>query len=157
MATSNVLTNCGPVTTTEYRRAVAEIIRGLQLAHSLTDVDFAEKIGCSVGTIRNARNEESDLGAVFLTRIEKAFGTGSIDPYLRLAGSRSAPIDPDETADAMPKTTAAIHHLAVARSPDSPGGEAITHQELLEMEPVIDAAIKALTHLKCRAEKVRAA
>lgn len=157
MASASVLANCAPVTTSAYRRAVAEIIRGLQLQHGLTDLDFAERIGCSIGTVRNARNEESDLGAIFLTRIEAAFGTGSIDPYLRLAGSRSAPLQPDEHADALPTTTAAIHKLALARSPGGPGGEVITHSELLEMEAEIDAAIKALTTLKCRAEKVRAA
>jgi len=152
-----VLANNEPVTTGSYRRAVAEIIRGLQLAHHLTDLDFAEKVGCSIGTVRNARNEESDLGAIWLTRIEATFGTGSIDPWLRLGGSRCAPIESDPNADAMPTTTAAIHKLAVARSPGSPGGEVITHSELLEMEGAIDAAIKALTALKCRAEKARAA
>lgn len=157
MSGANILANNAAVTTSKYRGAVAEIIRGLQLAHGLTDLDFADRIGCSINTVRNARNEDSDLGALFLTRIEAAFGTGSIDPYLRLAGSRSAPIEPDETADALPSTTAAIHHLAVARSPHSPGGEIITHTELLEMEHLIDAAIKALTALKVRAEKARAA
>jgi transcriptional regulator with XRE-family HTH domain len=152
-----VLANCAPVTTSEYRNAVAEIIRAQQLLHDLTDLDFAEKIGCSINTIRNARNEESDLGAIYLSRIERVFGTGSIDPYLRLAGSRCAPIEADESADALPTTTAAIHKLALARSPASEGGERITHSELLGMEQDIDAAIKALTALKCRAEKARAA
>jgi transcriptional regulator with XRE-family HTH domain len=157
MSAHNVLRHDGTVTTKSYRNAVAEIIRTLQLLHDLTDLDLAERIGCSVGTVRNARNEECDLGAVYLSRIEAAFGTGSIDPYLRLAGSRCAPIEADESADALPTTTAAIHKLALARSPASEGGERITHSELLGMEPDIDAAIKALTALKCRAEKARAA
>jgi transcriptional regulator with XRE-family HTH domain len=158
MATrASVLTHSNDLTTARYRNAVAEIIRSLQLTHDLTDLDFAERIGCSIGTVRNARNEESDLGAIWLAKIEKVFGTGSIDPFLRMSGSRSAPTEPDETADALPTTTAAIHKLALARSPDSPGGEAITHCELLDMESAIDAAIKALMALKCRAEKVRAA
>jgi transcriptional regulator with XRE-family HTH domain len=156
-STSRVLANCSVATTTQYRRAVAEIVRGLQSAHHLTDLDFAEKIGCSIGTVRNARNEESDLGAIYLTRIEATFGTGSIDPYLRLAGSRCAPIEPDESADALPSTTAAIHKLAVARSPGSPGGETITHTELLEMAPEIESAIKALTNLQCLANKFKGA
>lgn len=157
MPQRSVMTNSEHLTTSRYRNAVAEIIRTLQLSHDLTDLEFAERIGCSIGTVRNARNEESDLGAIWLAKIEATFGTGSIDPYLRLSGSRSAPIEPDEAADALPTTTAAIHKLALARSPDSPGGETITHCELLGMEGAIDAAIKALTALKCRCEKVRAA
>jgi len=157
MLQRNVMPRDGGVTTKNYRNAVAEIIRKIQLTSDLTDLDLAERIGCSVGTIRNARNEQADLGAIWLAKIEAEFGPGSIDPYLRLGGSRSVPIDPDENADALPATTAAVHYLASAMSPNSPGGSTITHQELLSLEPYLDAAIKALSALKCRAEKVRAA
>lgn len=147
-----------PVSTTrEYRSAVAKIIRDIQACQGLTDADFAEEIGCSVGTVRNARNEESDLCTLFLTRIEKHFGAGSIDPVLALGGSRAVPLEADPNADALPSTAAAVHRLAVARSPNSPGGERITHAELLSLEPELDAAIKALTGLKVRCSQVRAA
>lgn len=151
------MTNDAPVTTSCYRRAVARIIRDLQSRHGLTDLEFGERVGCSVGTVRNARNEDSDLGAIWLTRIERQFGTGAIDPYLELGGSRAAPIQADEAADALPTTTAAIHKLALARSPESPGGERITHCELLGMEGEIDAALRALTNLKLLCGKARAA
>lgn len=145
------------ITTSDYRRAVGEIIRNLQAEHGLSDLAFSERVGCSLGTVRNARNEESDLGAIWLSRIEKAFGAGSIDPYHALAGTRAVPIEADPALDALPSTTAAIHSLAVARSPTSPGGETITHNELLGMEREIDGAIKALCALKARCESVRAA
>lgn len=151
------MSSSAPITTSDYRRAVGRIIRDLQAEHRLSDLDFAEKIGSCIGTVRKARNEESDLGAVFLGRIEAQFGVGSIDPYLMLAGARSSPIEADPNADALPSTAAAVHRLAVARSPGSPGGERITHQELLEIEPDIDAAIRALTALKVACGKVRAA
>lgn len=156
MAGSNVLTNDAPTTTAQYRRAVARIIRDLQAMHGLTDLEFAERVGCSIGTVRNARNEESDLGAVWLARIEQRFGAGSIDPYLNLAGARSVPLRTSDS-DALPSATAAIHRIALARSPESPGGEAITHCELLEMEPVIVDAIRALTALKLRCNEIRSA
>jgi hypothetical protein len=142
------------ITTADYRRAVAKIIRDLQAQHSLTDLDFAERIGCCKGTIRAARNEESELGGVFLGRIEAQFGVGSIDPYLLLAGARSSPIEASEE-DPLPSTAAAVHRLAVAQSPASPGGNKITHRELLEILPEIDGAIKSLTALKVRAENIR--
>ena len=78
----------GSITTAEYRKAVGEIIRSLQAQHGLSDLDFAEKIGCCKGTVRGARNEESELGGVYLGRIEAAFGVGSIDPYLKQFGMR---------------------------------------------------------------------
>lgn len=157
MNARNVLQSNGLVTSKDCRRAVARIVRDLQAQHELTDCDFAEAIGCSVGTVRNARNEETDLCNLWLTRIEQKFGHGSIDPYLALAGSRSVAITADPSLDALPSTTAAIHRIAVARSPNSPGGERITHSELLGMEKEIDAAIKALCALKARCDDVRAA
>ena len=153
----NVLTENGLATSKECRRAVARIVRDLQAQHELTDCDFAEAIGCSIGTVRNARNEETDLCNLWLARIEQRFGAGSIDPYLAIVGSRSIAITSDPSLDALPSTTAAIHSIAVARSPGSPGGERITHGELLAMEPELDAAIKALCALKARCDEVRAA
>ncbi len=140
-----------------YVNAVAEILRDVQARHGLTLLEIAEAIDVSLGTVSNAANKKSVLNPLYLSRLAQLFGPDTLNPFARLSGGRVVPIEPDETADAMPRTTAAIHHLAVARSPESPGGEAITHTELLELEPIIDAAIKALTALKCRAEKVRAA
>lgn len=157
MSGPNVLPANQLATSKQCRRAVARIVRDLQHKHELTDCDFAEAIGCSIGTVRNARNEETDLSNLWLTRIEQRFGAGSIDPYLALAGSRSVPVTSDPSLDALPSTTAAIHRIAVARSPGSPGGERITHTELLAMERDIDAAIKALCALKARCDEVRAA
>lgn len=157
MGELNVLANSEPVTTKACRRAVAQIIRDLQLTHRLTDCDFAEKIGCSVGTVRNARNEETDLSSIWLTRIEQRFGAGSIDPYLALAGSRSVPIDATAASDPLPAMTAAVHRLAVARSPNSPGGARETHGELLDMLPDLKTLQQAVSALVCRIEKMRAA
>lgn len=158
MADGNVLRVNGVEEETAFRNAVHEVI-GLILREDpkRTLIDIAERIDCETKTISNAFNKKHSLSEPYLRRLGQAFGADKLDPWARLTGARMTLIETDDTADAMPKTTAAIHHLAVARSPDSPGGETITHTELLELEPIIDAAIKALTHLKCRAEKVRAA
>lgn len=122
-----------------------------------TFIDISEAIGVDKKTISNAFNKTHRLSQVFLTRLGQAFGAHCLDPVAALVDARMVPIQADENADALPSTTAAIHKLAVARSPDSPGGDRITHTELLGMEPEIDSAIRALTALKGRCEKVRAA
>lgn len=141
----------------DYRSAVAMVITGIQAETGATHIDIAEKIGVSLGTISNAANKKTDLCHTYLDRLGNAYGCHVLNPIAKRTGARMVPLDPDETIDALPSTTAAIHKLAVARSPNSPGGDRILHRELLNMEPEIDAAIRALTALKCRCEKVRAA
>lgn len=162
MASNHVLRVNSVEEETAYLKAVSEVI-GLILAErnpdgsQRTQIDIAEAIDCESKTIGNAFNKRHSLSEPYLRRLGQAYGADKLDPWARLSGARMTPIEADEAADALPTTTAAIHKLAVARSPTSPGGEIITHSELLAMEGEIDAAIRALTHLKCRAEKVRAA
>ena len=140
-----------------YREAVAEILRRVQSEHSLTLLEIADRIDVSLGTVSNAANKKNDLNPIYLNRLGQVFGPHTLDPYAALSHARMVPLDADPALDALPPMTAAIHRIAVARSPQSPGGEAITHGELLDMEPVIDDAIRALTALKVRAGKLRAA
>lgn len=158
MASSNVLR----VNAVEEERlflvAVHRVIaRILAEQEGRTLLDIAEAINADKKTISNAFNKTHRLSQLFLTRLGSAFGPHCLDPVAALSGGRMIPLEADSTVDAMPSTTAAIHKLAVARSSDSPGGERITHNELLGMEPEIDAAIRALSALKQRCEKVRAA
>lgn len=78
------------------------------------------------------------------------------DELDRQFGVRNTPLDISDIVDALPSTTAAVHKLCVARSADSPGGDRITHTELLDLEPEVDAAIRALTALKAQCERARA-
>ena len=119
--------------------------------------DIAEAINVESKTISNAFNKRHRLSQLFLTRLGQAYGPHVMDPIAALYGGRVVPIEADENADALPSTTAAIHKLALARSPSSPGGDRITHTELLDMEPDIDGAIRALNALKQRCVNVRAA
>lgn len=122
-----------------------------------TFIDIAEAIGADKKTISNAFNKTHRLSQLFLTRLGQAFGSHCLNPVAELVNARMVPIEADDSVDAMPSTTAAIHKLAIARSPTSPGGERITHTELLDMEPEIDAAINALNALKGRCQQARAA
>jgi len=137
------------------RQAVAKIIRRVQLEHALTDDDLADAIGCSVGTVRNARNEQADLNAATIAKIGAKFGAETLDPYAALYGARNVPLDAKE-ADALPSLTGAVHRLAVAQSPSSKGGAAVLHDELLDMLPELREAQKAINALICRAERIAA-
>jgi transcriptional regulator with XRE-family HTH domain len=140
-----------------YRKAVARVITCIQAEHGVTHIDIAEKIGVSLGTISNAANKNTDLCHTYLDRLGKAYGCHALDPVHALYGARAVPLVADDSLDALPSTTAAIHKLALARSPNSPGGDRITHGELLDMEADIDAALKALTSLKVKCSLIRSA
>lgn len=157
MADNNVL-RVNPIEEqTAYRNAVARMLTCIQAEHHVTLLDIAERIGVSLGTISNAANKKNDLCRTFINRLGIAYGAAALDPIHALYGARAVPLEADENADALPSTTAAIHKLALARSPTSPGGDRITHSELLGMEGEIDAAMKALTSLKVRCSLIRSA
>lgn len=142
-------------TQSSLRRAVAEIIRGVQLDHELTDEEMADQIGVSAGTISNARNEKSDLNAATIARIGHRYSAERLDPYAKLYGARHVPLDAEDT-DALPSLAGSVHRLAVAQSPNSEGGTRLTHTELLEMLPELRAAQRAINALLCRAERIAA-
>ena len=142
-------------TQSSLRRAVAGIIRSVQLDYHLTDEEMADEIGVSAGTIANGRNEKSDLNAATIARIGHRYGAERLDPYAALYGARNVPIQAEE-ADALPSLTGAVHRLAVAQSPTSRGGAKVLHDELLEMLPELREAQKAINALICRAERIAA-
>lgn len=137
-----------------YRSAISRILVNIQSEHDLTLLEIADEIGVSLGTVSNAANKKADLSPTFLKRLGEAYGIEILNPYLALAGGRGVPLAPKD-ADALPPLTAAIHKIAQARSPDSPGGQRETHCELLGMEDEIDDAIAALTALKMRCNEIR--
>lgn len=137
------------------RDAVSKIIRTLQLAHDLTDAEFAGEIVISKGTVKNARNKETDLNATTIARIGARFGAEALDPYAALYGARNVPIEAGDE-EALPTLSRAVHKLAVARSPASELGVHLSHNELTDMLPDLRAAQRVLNGLITRAEKVAA-
>jgi len=66
------------------RRAAANIVRDIQRDHEETDQQTADHLGVSAGTIRNIRNEATDIGALTLARIGAVYGMEATRPYLVL-------------------------------------------------------------------------
>lgn len=138
-----------------YRSAISRILLNIQHDYGCTLQDIAEAIDVSLGTISNAANRKCDLSPIYQQRLGKVFGPGILDPIARLYGGRSVACDAAEI-DALPPLSASIHKIAVARSPDSPGGVAETHGELLAMLPELRAAQSAIAAMIRKAERIAA-
>lgn len=153
-SSSNVLRVNTAKEATDYMDAVSEIIRRLLIDSdaSRTLIEISEAIDVSLGTISNAFNKKAVLNPIYLNRLARKFGPHVLDPFTALSGGRVIPIEADEASDALPPVSAIVHRLALVRTPGRP-----VHTELLDMEADIDAAIKALTTLKVRAQHIRSA
>lgn len=129
-------------------------ISSLQCKHGLSDQELADALFLDRGTIANARNRDNKLQfhALFnLLTIDPL----AIEPLLHHYGRRSVPIEAKCDTDELVSTAGAVHKLAAVKSPDSPGGAAITDSECLGIEHDIDAAIEALSALKARCLTIR--
>lgn len=63
-----------------YRDAVAEIIRTVKFKHKLTNIQLADLVGCSDGTISNAENAHGSLDPNTLIRMANVFGPQIMQP-----------------------------------------------------------------------------
>lgn len=153
MIPANVLPRRSRPTTKSYRSAVKAIITGIQGHHGLNDPELAERLGCSAGTIKNARNEAGNLDGVTLMNVEYEFGPSALDPVLALGGSRSVPLNvaADDTVSATIELSEVLHLLIAAQSPASEGGVAVTPTELTRILPQLRDARQALDVLIDRA------
>ncbi|PTQ64494.1 hypothetical protein C8J45_103344 [Sphingomonas sp. PP-CE-3G-477] len=153
MIPANVLPRRSRPTTKSYRTAVKTIITGIQGHHGLNDPELAERLGCSAGTIKNARNEAGNLDGVTLMNVEYEFGPSALDPVLALGGSRSVPLNvaADDTVSATIELSEVLHLLIAAQSPASEGGVAVTPTELTRILPQLRDARQALDVLIDRA------
>lgn len=127
----------------------------MQAEHGLTDTDLADMLGCSAGTIKNARNGDGQMQPHTLFSLLEVKAT-ALDGLLHHFDRRSVPIAAKCDTDALPSTAAAVHKLAVVTADTSPGGKAITDNEALDIERDIDAAIESLSNIKARCNDIRA-
>lgn len=99
----NVLLSFALPDTKSLRRAAANIIRDIQRDHEETDQTTADRIGVSVGTIRNIRNEASDISSLTVARIGAVYGVEAVAPYEALYAAASPECSEPLTAlaDAM--------------------------------------------------------
>lgn len=157
MPDTNVSRPSGRPTQNLYRQRCADVIRKIKQLHRLTNEELGDRLGCSDETISNVENQRTNLNPVTLLNIDYEFGAGTIDPIRELSGTRGVPVGAVCDTDALPSLTAAVHSIAEARSSHSPGGAAITHGELAQMETKLREAIHALNWLLDKASRGEAA
>lgn len=153
--TFNVLRVNSVEETDRCRSAIARVILNIQQEYGLTHQQIAEAIDVSLGTISNAANKKADLSSIYRDRLGQVFGGHVLNPIAARFGSQIVPLKAAER-DALPSLSASVHRLAVAQSPESPGGVAVTHGELLAMLPDLRVAVEAINSLIVRAERIAA-
>lgn len=141
-------------TRNELRTALAQIIRSVQAERSLTDEALADLLGVSDGTIRNVRNERTDLNQETIAKLGARFGPECLDPWSACFGGRNVPKDASDGRVSLTAFTGSLHKLSLATDEDSPGKEAITHCELAEMLPDLKATQRMVNSLIARAERM---
>lgn len=159
MLQRNVLARrCRP-TTKSYRAAVKRIVLSIQAEHDLNDGELAERLGCSAGTVKNARTEATNLDGVTLANVEYEFGPSALDPFLELGGSRAVPreVTADSSLTATMELSEVLHLLIAAQAPSSEGGVQITDRELTRIMPQLRDARLSLDMLIERARFAEAA
>lgn len=115
----------------------------------------ARDLSCNEKTVRRARDKDTLLSAETVIGLfwnDRRFR----ETLLSTVGERPVPVEAKCDTDALPSVSGAVHHLAVAQSPDSPGGARITDGECLEIEGGLDRAMEALGALKARCHAIRA-
>lgn len=155
MTDNNVLLPMRLPTQKALRGAVANIIRDIQRSHSETDQCTADRLGISVGTIRNARDEKTDLNALTIARIGAVYGAACLDPYNHLYGATAAPISSDAT-DPLCLMAKAVSSICEMRCPNGPGGVVEMPKERLDALPTLRAARASLDSYIASIETLRA-
>jgi hypothetical protein len=153
---NNVLLPIALPTQKQLRGAVADIIRDIQRDHGETDQCSADRLGISVGTVRNARNEAADLNALTIAKVGAIYGAHYVDPYNALYGATAQPLRANG-ADPLSELARAVSTLCDMRRADSHGGPAETPKEQLDALPTLKAACASLTSYIASIEKLRAA
>ena len=114
-STNRVLFHSLP-TRNELRTAIATIVRSVQLTQGLSDEEMGRCIGVSASTVRNARNEDADLGALAILSIGSRFGEDCVQPYADLMGAQLMPRNASHL-NPIPALGTCIASMSVAHSP----------------------------------------
>lgn len=64
----------GRVSNDDYRKAVSQIVNEIQAETGLDDEQLGERLGCSEGTVANARNKRGNLDPVTMLNLGALFG-----------------------------------------------------------------------------------
>ena len=126
--------------TKSYRAAIAAIIRDIQHRARETDQQTADRLGVSVGTIRNARDEKADLSGLTLAKIGSLYGNEALAPFAALSAREC-----DVCENVIPSMAAAMSALALAKGP----------KERFDALPAIKECVEALHSLVLSTERER--
>jgi transcriptional regulator with XRE-family HTH domain len=151
----NVLQRSSRPTKKSYRAAIKRIVLDLQAQHGLNDEELAERVGCSSGTIANARKEQNNLDGVTLASVEFEFGPGAIDPFLALGMSRGVPQGAHCDTDPNPalKLSEALTALIATQQPGSHMGIETSDEEAAKILRSLREGRAALDALIARGER----
>lgn len=133
---------------------ISQAVTGTQHRLAYTDQDMADILGCSAGTVQNARNQSGQMQVHTLFEL-LSVNEMALDGFLNFYNRRSVPITAKCDTDAMLSTTGAVHSLALVQSPQSEGGAIITDNECLQIEDEVKSAIEALEQIQRRCHEIR--
>lgn len=148
-----MLTNSRLLTQSSVRAAISRGIQRAQFTSQLTDADFAASIGASAGSVGNWRNQTHDMGPVHLSNAMIRHPQFAIE-YLAVLGLKPQPLTPEDIEARRFATDLAGLQFKVARALED--GD-VTHQELLDMEPEIEAVDRQTYNFKAKIRKFRTA
>src|SRR3546814_11077938 len=97
-------------TRNDLRSALAQIVRSVQAEHGLTDEALADLLGVSDGTIRNVRNERTDLHQETIAKLGARFGPECLAPWSACFGSRTFPKEASDHPTNLSPVTGPPHH-----------------------------------------------
>lgn len=154
MGVRNELGDVPRLKQSSYRQAVASIIRSVQLVHSHSDQDVADRIDCSAATVCNARNEKGDLNPVTLLRLGEEYGLHTLGPVMLLIGAAPPePIDGGGTTDREMPIHVAGAQLFLSRALSD--NNRIDDAEVLEGAEAIESGGRVFDALRFRLNFLR--
>lgn len=136
------------------RAAVASMIRDIQRDAHESDQCTADRLGISIGTVRNARNETADLNALTIARIGAVYGASYVDPYNALYGATAQPVATNHV-DPLADMARAVATICDMRRADGHGGAVETPKEQLDALPSLKSARAALDAYIAGIERMR--
>lgn len=103
----------GRVSNDDYRKAVSQIVNEIQAETGLDDEQLGERLGCSEGTVANARNKRGNLDPVTMLNLGALFG-GANRLRRILALVNGGPSEELSRADRLRRIRADLSALEIA-------------------------------------------
>lgn len=150
---NNVLPRPVDLTQTSMLAAVSSIITGIQADTGETDQDVADKLGCSQGTVANARNRKAAMGMLTVLKIGKVYDLARLAPVAHLIGGKLAPELAICTSDHDLPIGAARGQMFLA---SALADQSISDKELADGADDIEAAGQVFDALRYRLNVLRA-